>query len=42
MVLYVLDFDEIDQTHVAVAGGKGARLAELSRVDGVRVPPGFA
>src|SRR5262245_45890218 len=38
---YVLDFQEIDQTQVALAGGKGAHLAELSRIDGVRVPPGF-
>ncbi len=32
---------EIDQTQVAVAGGKGARLGEVARIDGVRVPPGF-
>src|SRR3982751_6914572 len=38
---YVLDFQEIDQTKVAVVGGKGARLGELSRIQGVRVPPGF-
>jgi len=38
---YVLDFQEIDQTQVAVVGGKGARLGELSRIEGVRVPPGF-
>jgi pyruvate,water dikinase len=38
---YVLRFDEIDQTHTAIAGGKGARLGELSRIDGVRVPQGF-
>ena len=38
---YVLDFQEIDQTQVAIAGGKGAHLAELSRIEGVRVPPGF-
>src|SRR5262249_32253081 len=38
---YVLDFHEIDQTQVAVAGGKGAHLGELSRVEGLRVPPGF-
>jgi len=41
MGCYVLDFQEIDQTHVAVAGGKGAHLGELSRIEGVRVPPGF-
>ena len=25
----------------AVAGGKGAHLGELSRIDGIRVPAGF-
>jgi rifampicin phosphotransferase len=38
---YVLEFQEIDQAQVAVAGGKGANLGELSRIDGVRVPAGF-
>ena len=38
---YVLDFQEIDQTQVALVGGKGAHLGELSRIDGVRVPAGF-
>jgi rifampicin phosphotransferase len=38
---YVLDFREIDQTQVAVVGGKGARLGELWRIEGIRVPPGF-
>ena len=38
---YVLDFPEIDKTQAALVGGKGARLAELSRIEGVRVPPGF-
>jgi rifampicin phosphotransferase len=37
----VLHFQEIDQTHVAVVGGKGALLGELSRVEGIRVPAGF-
>jgi pyruvate,water dikinase len=37
----VLDFQEIDQTDIAVAGGKGASLAALSRIEGLRVPPGF-
>ena len=37
----VLGFDEIDQTQVALVGGKGANLGEMSRVDGIRVPPGF-
>jgi pyruvate,water dikinase len=38
---YVLGFDEIDKAQAAVVGGKGAHLGELSRIDGVRVPPGF-
>ena len=38
---YVLGFDEIDQTQVAVVGGKGANLGELSRIEGIRVPAGF-
>jgi rifampicin phosphotransferase len=41
MGCYVLGFQEIDQTQVAVVGGKGANLGELSRIDGLRVPPGF-
>jgi pyruvate,water dikinase len=38
---YVLDLREIDRTQVAVAGGKGANLGELSRIEGIRVPQGF-
>ena len=38
---YVLGFKEIDQTQVAVVGGKGAHLGELSRIEGIRVPDGF-
>jgi rifampicin phosphotransferase len=38
---YVLGFEEIDQTQVAVVGGKGARLGELARIDGIFVPAGF-
>ena len=37
----VLDIQEIDRTQVALAGGKGALLGELMRIEGVRVPPGF-
>jgi phosphoenolpyruvate synthase/pyruvate phosphate dikinase len=37
----ILGFGEIDRTQVALVGGKGARLGELSRVDGIRVPAGF-
>jgi rifampicin phosphotransferase len=38
---YVLDFEEIDHTHIAVVGGKGAVLGELSLIEGIPVPHGF-
>ncbi|MFE6523147.1 rifamycin-inactivating phosphotransferase [Streptomyces sp. NPDC057794] len=38
---YVLDLAELDATQTAVAGGKGAHLGDLSRIEGVRVPGGF-
>src|SRR5215831_452308 len=38
---YVLGLEEIDGTQVALAGGKGAHLGELSRIEGIRVPAGF-
>src|SRR5580698_259050 len=38
---YVLGLEEIDKTQVALAGGKGANLGELSRIEGIRVPAGF-
>ena len=38
---YVLDLQEVDETQVAVVGGKGAHLGGLSRIEGVRVPGGF-
>src|SRR3954467_4193775 len=41
MGCYVLGFQEIDQTLVAVVGGKGAHLGELSRIEGIHVPAGF-
>src|SRR5947207_15099 len=41
MGCYVLGFQEIDQTQVAIVGGKGANLGELSRIEGLRVPAGF-
>ena len=37
----VVDLAAIDRTLIGVAGGKGANLGELLRVEGVRVPPGF-
>ncbi|WP_327371783.1 rifamycin-inactivating phosphotransferase [Streptomyces sp. NBC_01217] len=38
---YVLDLREVDETQVAVVGGKGAHLGGLSRIEGIRVPGGF-
>ncbi|MEO3923367.1 rifamycin-inactivating phosphotransferase [Micromonosporaceae bacterium B7E4] len=38
---YVLGLQEVDEMQVAVAGGKGAHLGGLSRIDGIRVPAGF-
>ncbi|QFZ78520.1 phosphoenolpyruvate synthase [Streptomyces fagopyri] len=38
---YVLDLQEVDETQVAVVGGKGAHLGALSRIEGIRVPGGF-
>ncbi|HKT07901.1 MAG TPA: PEP/pyruvate-binding domain-containing protein, partial [Gemmatimonadaceae bacterium] len=37
---YVRWFDGLTRSDVAVAGGKGANLAELARA-GIPVPPGF-
>src|SRR5215212_9503211 len=41
MGCYVLGFQEIDQMQIAVVGGKGAHLGELTRIEGIRVPAGF-
>lgn len=41
MSTYILGFREMDKTKVALAGGKGANLGELSRIDGIEVPVGF-
>jgi rifampicin phosphotransferase len=38
---YVLGLREIDRTQLAVVGGKGAHLGELSRIEGIDVPDGF-
>jgi pyruvate,water dikinase len=38
---YLLGLEEVDKTQVALVGGKGAHLGELSRIEGVRVPSGF-
>jgi rifampicin phosphotransferase len=41
MRAYVLGFQDVGRSDVAVVGGKGANLGELSRLEGVRVPDGF-
>ena len=41
MYEYVLAFHEIGHAQAGLVGGKAARLGELSRLEGVRVPPGF-
>lgn len=41
MSSYVLGFQDLDKTNLALVGGKGANLAELSRLDGIRVPDGI-
>lgn len=37
----VVGLDDLDRTQLAVAGGKGANLGELRRIDGIQVPDGF-
>ncbi|HEY9003679.1 MAG TPA: phosphoenolpyruvate synthase [Mucilaginibacter sp.] len=36
-----LGFQEIDETKLALVGGKGANLGELCRIEGIQVPDGF-
>ncbi|MGW9069158.1 PEP/pyruvate-binding domain-containing protein, partial [Streptomyces yangpuensis] len=38
---YVWDFHQVDETQVAIVGGKAAHLGALSRIEGVHVPDGF-
>ncbi|MET8231127.1 rifamycin-inactivating phosphotransferase [Micromonospora sp. NPDC005298] len=38
---YVVSLREVDESRIALVGGKGAQLGALSRVEGVRVPAGF-
>ncbi|KAB1944942.1 phosphoenolpyruvate synthase [Micromonospora sp. ALFpr18c] len=37
----LVDLREVDETHIAVVGGKAAQLGGLSRIEGIRVPAGF-
>ena len=41
MSSYVLGFDVIDRRQIGLVGGKGAHLGDLSKMEGVLVPPGF-
>ena len=41
MNAYALRLEEIDATQLAVVGGKGVHLAELARIEGIRVPAAF-
>jgi pyruvate,water dikinase len=41
MSSFVSGFQEIDKTKLALVGGKGANLGELTRVEGIHVPDGF-
>jgi rifampicin phosphotransferase len=41
MSSYILAFNEIDKTELAIVGGKGANLGELSKMEGINVPDGF-
>ncbi|WP_055564239.1 rifamycin-inactivating phosphotransferase [Streptomyces atriruber] len=38
---YVVGLQDIDETRLAVVGGKGANLGGLSRIEGIRVPDAF-
>jgi len=41
MHTYAIDLLEIHRSQIALVGGKGAHLGELSRIDGIHVPAGF-
>ena len=38
---YILTFAQIDKTNGIIVGGKGANLAELSKIEGISVPEGI-
>ncbi|MEW2179338.1 rifamycin-inactivating phosphotransferase [Streptomyces sp. NPDC005406] len=38
---YVRTLQEVDETQVALVGGKGAQLGALSRIEGISLPDGF-
>lgn len=41
MSSFVLSFQDIDKTHLMLVGSKGAKLGELSKLEGIHVPDGF-
>jgi pyruvate,water dikinase len=41
MSTYVLRLQDIDKAKLALVGGKGANLGELTRIEGIQVPDGF-
>ena len=41
MSSYVLGFKDMDKSNLPIAGGKGANLGELYRIEGICVPDGF-
>jgi rifampicin phosphotransferase len=41
MNTFTVNFQEIDRSDVSVAGGKGANLGELFKIQGINVPAGF-
>lgn len=41
MGFYVSEFQNFDKTNIALVGGKGANLGELSKIQGLQVPAGF-
>src|ERR1700712_2212686 len=41
MSTYVLGLREVDRSQLAIVGGKGANLGELSTIHGLQVPDGF-
>ncbi|MCF0061826.1 phosphoenolpyruvate synthase [Dyadobacter chenwenxiniae] len=38
---YIVGLEEVDKTKLALVGGKGANLGELSGIEGLKVPAGF-
>ncbi|GAB3493489.1 phosphoenolpyruvate synthase [Spirosoma knui] len=41
MGAYVFSIQHVDKTKLALVGGKGANLGEISRIEGIQVPDGF-